>query len=254
MTFLKRKFYSRLLNRRSPPLYLWPACARGCLLVWGQWIHLLFYRCVNKALFSSRPPHYPRDQPFVESQSGAEESTAGWRVCDVGVYTRTQGVNSDHLTSLSLSFFICKVGMVSLRLETKPGTWQTLSKLSYCSWSPREHHWVPGCCFSWLHSGSYVYQSQNSRVLSKDNPLKSEYGATQQEPGQSTEREMKSNKKRTRETAQKIKMLERMPAGEMVNTLSHIWGQDNHTIGIHYLVLGKCRTKYSKAPGGQGKA
>lgn len=101
---------------------------------------------------------------------------------------------------------------------------------------------------------SYVYQSQNSRVLSKDNSLKSEYGATQPEPGQSTEREMKSNKKCTRETAQKIKMLERMPAGEMVNTLSHICGQDNHTVGIHYLVLSKCRTKYSKAPGGQGKA
>lgn len=47
---------------------------------------------------------------------------------------------------------------------------------------------------------SYVYQSQNSRVLSKDNSLKSEYGATQQEPGQSTEREMKSNKKCTRDS------------------------------------------------------
>ena len=61
MTFLKRKFYSRLLNRWSPPLYLWPACAWGCLLAWGQWIHLLFYRCVNKALLSSRPPHYPQE-------------------------------------------------------------------------------------------------------------------------------------------------------------------------------------------------
>lgn len=45
-----------------------------------------------------------------------------------------------------------------------------------------------------------------------------------------------------------------MPAGEMVNTLSRICGQDNYTLGIHYLVLSKCRTKYSKTPEGQGKA
>ena len=45
-----------------------------------------------------------------------------------------------------------------------------------------------------------------------------------------------------------------MPAGEMVNTLSHICGQDSYTLGIHYLVLSKCRTKYSKTPEGQGKA
>ena len=61
------------------------------------------------------------------------------------------------------------------------------------------------------------------RAVSKDKAPKSEYRATQQELVQTTAR---VNEKQQgicqRDALQKIKMLERMPAGEMVNTLDHI--------------------------------
>lgn len=61
------------------------------------------------------------------------------------------------------------------------------------------------------------------RALSKDKVPKSEYRATQQELVQTTERVNGEQQEICqRDSLQKIRMLERMPAGEVVNTLDHI--------------------------------
>lgn len=49
-------------------------------------------------------------------------------------------------------------------------------------------------------------------------------------------------------------MLKRRPAKEMVNTLSHICGQNSHTLGINYLALSKYRFKLQLRPSGNRKA
>lgn len=57
-----------------------------------------------------------------------------------------------------------------------------------------------------------------------------------------------------RDPLQKRKVLEGMSAGEMGNTFWHICSSHDHTAGMHYLVLSKCRVKLHQTPGGDRKA